>query len=188
MYSWKPSHVSLDGRIVLGVHVKAWRAVVWIEFAFCRLGVTNAQASWLAQVGRGVLIGQSACGLLTFAREAIDSTHAGSCYKFYNRQSLKPTFRWNLHLKAKPSIIQAYKRLKFQWRCSPINLTIISFSKCDSILCPFKVKMFSLVKNVKLVLKLVPSQMLFDFPQFHPVTFIWALIEFKQKPPRFFVP
>ncbi len=38
------------------------------------LGVTTAQASWLAQVGRGALIGQSACRLLAFARESIDCT------------------------------------------------------------------------------------------------------------------
>ncbi len=30
----------------------------------------------MAQLGRGVLIGQSACRLLTLAREAIDSTRA----------------------------------------------------------------------------------------------------------------
>ncbi len=39
--------------------------------------MTNVQASRLAQVGRGFLIGQSACRLLTVAREVIDSTHAG---------------------------------------------------------------------------------------------------------------
>ncbi len=29
-----------------------------LETTFGRIGLTNAQASWLAQVGRGVLIGQ----------------------------------------------------------------------------------------------------------------------------------
>ncbi len=58
--------------------VQLWRSAVWIGFAFGRLGVTYAQASWLAQVGRGVLIGQSACRLLASAREAIDSTRAGT--------------------------------------------------------------------------------------------------------------
>ncbi len=42
--------------VAWGVDVLAWRADVWIEFAFGRLGVTNAHASWLAQIGRSVLI------------------------------------------------------------------------------------------------------------------------------------
>ncbi len=56
------------------------------EFAFCRLGVTTAHMSWLAQlecrvlVGAGGsvddLIGQSACRLLACARAEIDSTRA----------------------------------------------------------------------------------------------------------------
>ncbi len=33
------------------------RMCVWIEFVFDRLGVTNAQAFWLAQVGWGDRIG-----------------------------------------------------------------------------------------------------------------------------------
>ncbi len=58
------------------------------EFAFGRLGVTTAHASRLAQlefrvlVGAGgsvgALIGQSACRLLAFAREATESTRAGA--------------------------------------------------------------------------------------------------------------
>ncbi len=57
-----------------------------LEFAFGRLGVTTAHASWLAQldcrvlVGAsgsvGALIGQSACRLLACTRAAIDSTRA----------------------------------------------------------------------------------------------------------------
>ncbi len=47
------------------VRVQACRAAVWIEFAFGRLGVMATQASWLAQVGRGVLVGQSACWLMS---------------------------------------------------------------------------------------------------------------------------
>ncbi len=57
----------------------AWCAAVYLEFAFGRLGVTKGQASWLAKVGRGVLIGQGhlkAVGVR--AREAIDSTRAGT--------------------------------------------------------------------------------------------------------------
>ncbi len=38
----------------------------------------TTQASWLAQVGRGVLIGQRACWLMTYARESIDSLRAKS--------------------------------------------------------------------------------------------------------------
>ncbi len=45
------------------VCVQAWRAAAWIEFAFGRLGVTNGQASWLAHVGYGVLIGQARMSL-----------------------------------------------------------------------------------------------------------------------------
>ncbi len=48
------------------VHVKASRAVVWIEFTFGRLGVTNSQEPWLAQVGRGDLNGQSAVLLYSY--------------------------------------------------------------------------------------------------------------------------
>ncbi len=44
--------------------VLALRADVCLEFAFGHLGVTNAQASSLAQVGRSVLIGQIASRLL----------------------------------------------------------------------------------------------------------------------------
>ncbi len=47
-----------------GVWIQACRTAVWIDFAFGRLGLTKAQSSWLAQVGCGVLIGQSACRLL----------------------------------------------------------------------------------------------------------------------------
>ncbi len=36
----------------------------WLEFTIGHLGMKNAQASWLAQVGSGVLIGRSACRLL----------------------------------------------------------------------------------------------------------------------------
>ncbi len=36
------------------------RADEWLELAFGRLDVTTAQASWLAQVGHGILIGQRA--------------------------------------------------------------------------------------------------------------------------------
>ncbi len=60
-----------------GTIVQAWRAAVWVEVAVGHLGVTDAQASFLAQVERGVLIGQSACRLLTFAREVIDCKRAG---------------------------------------------------------------------------------------------------------------
>ncbi len=49
----------------------AWLCV--LKFAFGHLGVTNAQASLLAQVGYGVLIGQSAC-----RRKAIDNMRAGA--------------------------------------------------------------------------------------------------------------
>ncbi len=48
-----------------GVRVQAWHAALRIEFAFGRLGVMTTQASWLAQAGRDVLIGQRACWLMT---------------------------------------------------------------------------------------------------------------------------
>ncbi len=50
----------------------------YIEFAFGRLGVMTNQASLLAQVGRGVLIGQSVFRLLSFALEATNSLCAWS--------------------------------------------------------------------------------------------------------------
>ncbi len=56
-----------------------------LEFTFGHLGLTNAQASLLVQVGRGVLIVQSVCRLLVYAREAIDSNRvlplALTCYR-----------------------------------------------------------------------------------------------------------
>ncbi len=64
---WLSKAVKLIGQIRInealrmmlydGVRVLAWRTAVYQKLHFCRLGVTNAQASWLAQVGRGVLIG-----------------------------------------------------------------------------------------------------------------------------------
>ncbi len=50
-----------------GARVKAWRAAVWVEFAFSRLGVMNAQASWLAM----------SAWTLTCAWVAIDRTTSG---------------------------------------------------------------------------------------------------------------
>ncbi len=47
-----------------GVWVQACHAAVWIEIVFGRLGVMTTQASWLAQVGSGALIGQRACWLM----------------------------------------------------------------------------------------------------------------------------
>ncbi len=47
------------------VRVQACHAAVRIEFAFGRLGVITTQASWLVQVGDGVLIGLRACWLMT---------------------------------------------------------------------------------------------------------------------------
>ncbi len=49
-----------------------------LELAFGHLGVMTAQASYLVQMGRGVLIGQRACWLVTSAEESIDSTRAGA--------------------------------------------------------------------------------------------------------------
>ncbi len=46
------------------------------EFGFSRL--MTAHASWLAQSGRGLLIGQSACRLLGLPHEAIDTMGAGA--------------------------------------------------------------------------------------------------------------
>ncbi len=60
-----------------GVSVQNLCAVC-IEFAFGRLVVMTTQASWLAQVELGVLIGQRTCWLMTEARESIDSPHAKS--------------------------------------------------------------------------------------------------------------
>ncbi len=56
---------NLWGKVSLAndVCVQAWRAVAWIEFAFGHLGVTSGQASWLVQVGYGVLIGQTRMSL-----------------------------------------------------------------------------------------------------------------------------
>ncbi len=60
-----------------GVRVLLWRVAVWLEWVFGRQNVTNAQASWLAQMGRGIRSGQTACRLFAFARRAMDSTCAG---------------------------------------------------------------------------------------------------------------
>ncbi len=43
---------------LLNVRVQMCRASMWLEFVFGRLGVMTTQTSWLAQVGRGGLIGQ----------------------------------------------------------------------------------------------------------------------------------
>ncbi len=51
-----------------GVRIQACHAAVWIQFAFGRLAVMTTQASWLAQMGGGVLIGQRVCWLMTHAR------------------------------------------------------------------------------------------------------------------------
>ncbi len=48
-----------------GVRVQACHAAVWIVFAFGREGVMTTHASWLAQVGRGVMTGQRARWLMT---------------------------------------------------------------------------------------------------------------------------
>ncbi len=58
--------------------LKRYAPVCVFKFAFGYLGVTTAHASWLAQVGCGVLIGRDACRLLAFAREAIDNTREGT--------------------------------------------------------------------------------------------------------------
>ncbi len=55
-----------------GVLVQACRVVVYQELEFGRLRVRKGHASWLAQMGRGVLICHNACRQLTFMREAID--------------------------------------------------------------------------------------------------------------------
>ncbi len=67
-----------------GMRVWALRVDVWLEFALGRLGVMTTQASWLAQVGCGVLIGQSAFKRSPEKRSiarvwgAIDNTRAGT--------------------------------------------------------------------------------------------------------------
>ncbi len=43
---------------------------------FGRLGLITTQASWLAQVGSGAVIGQRTCCLMMLARESIDSPRA----------------------------------------------------------------------------------------------------------------
>ncbi len=48
-----------------GVRVEACHVAVCMEFAFGRLGVITTQASLLAQVGDGVLIGQRTRWLMT---------------------------------------------------------------------------------------------------------------------------
>ncbi len=67
-------NTALRTKFRAGVRVQA----VWIEFAFGPLGVMTTQASWLVQMGRGVLIGQRACWLLTLAQESIDSPRTKS--------------------------------------------------------------------------------------------------------------
>ncbi len=57
---------------------KRYAPVCVFEFAFGYLGVTTAHASWLAQVGCGILIGRDACRLLAFARETVDNTRTGA--------------------------------------------------------------------------------------------------------------
>ncbi len=47
-----------------GARVQARRAAVSSDSAFSHLSLRNANAPGLAQMGRGVLIGQSACKLL----------------------------------------------------------------------------------------------------------------------------
>ncbi len=61
-----------------GIRVQAWYTAVCLECAFGRLGVMTTQASWLVQVGRGVLIGQRSCRLMTSARESVESARARS--------------------------------------------------------------------------------------------------------------
>ncbi len=46
-----------------GIRVQACRAAVWIQLAFSHFSVMTTQASWLAQMGRGILICQRACRL-----------------------------------------------------------------------------------------------------------------------------
>ncbi len=71
---------------------------VCVEFAFGRLGVTNGQASWLAQTESGKLIGKEGlCTLLAGAREAIDSTRAGTRCRTHS-MSLTHIFLISLNL------------------------------------------------------------------------------------------
>ncbi len=48
------------------------------DIVFARLGVTNVQMSWLAQVRCVDWIGTRECSLLVCKREAIDSTRVGT--------------------------------------------------------------------------------------------------------------
>ncbi len=59
------------------VRVQVCHVAVWLEFTFGRLGVTT-QASWFAQVGRGILIGQRPRRLMKLTGESIGSPRARS--------------------------------------------------------------------------------------------------------------
>ncbi len=61
-----------------------WRAAAWVEAAFDRLGVRNAQASWLAQVERDELIGQECVPLSTI----VETFHG----HFYDKVTNKFSF------------------------------------------------------------------------------------------------
>ncbi len=71
--SYSPVRSVVRGGRFLALHID-----VCVEFAFGRLYMTTAHTPWLAKVGRGVMIGQSVCRLLAFAREAISTTRAMS--------------------------------------------------------------------------------------------------------------
>ncbi len=88
-----------------GVRVQACHAAVCIEFAFGRLGVMTTQASWLAQGGRGVLVGQRTWWLMTLARESIDSSRAKSDRLHACMQ------KWQLHSAALESTPTSYSRV-----------------------------------------------------------------------------
>ncbi len=67
------------------VRVYTCHAAECRKFEFCHLSIRDVHASWLAWVGRGFLIYQSACGLLPLARETIDSPRAIKCIGYITR-------------------------------------------------------------------------------------------------------
>ncbi len=80
-----------------GARVEACRMAVSIEFAFAHLGVMTIMSSWLAQIRRGVLIGQHWCWLMTIKHRRVVSSSvqghvAASCCNTLVNNLLKPCF------------------------------------------------------------------------------------------------
>ncbi len=86
-----------------GFRVQACHVAAWLEFVFGCLDVMTTQASWLAQVGSGALIGQRTCWLMTLTRKSIDCTRVGTSGNYTSLLSSKnytfKAFSFTSHLR-----------------------------------------------------------------------------------------